>query len=325
MNYLWILRLLKAYLPSIWNILCAIDLDFVSAKRCTFLRIKENFEMICWYLSPRFSLVFNSRPSCEIFEWTGYSIWIPVLAIKIDSSGCSHYWKVQVKFCGEIGTCRIEVLLGQQSLCVLKIGASQSFNLPFLQGSVLIVEPFRTGSSYCRQICVELELPVTPADQIFVTNLSHLIYLLSATFLSHARTKFSQHKGDSHLCCIRISGSNFVSMEFEAVSSRSRHCRFSIDTKIAPLTAIGVIVQNVIGRIQLATRGNLETDMGYVVDALTASCQELGRFKPHLRIGIMRGPFIVDRSISGIQMFTVHHSWNIKGQITNIVCWVWFV
>ena len=87
----------------------------------------------------------------------------PVVTTLID-----HSWRldrsIDSESCLQSGTLAGEFLSGKHSLRILQVRASQSFGLPFLQGAVLVVEPFGASASGRCQVSVILELPVGPSN-----------------------------------------------------------------------------------------------------------------------------------------------------------------
>lgn len=163
---------------------------------------------------------------------------------------------------GELGikrSClRVKVLLGQNTLRELQVGASQCFGLPGLKATIPVVETFSACAlASCGQIFVVLELPVCPADQLLVGNITDLGDLLRTRSFSETSTELRDVVGDTEALSILGTRIDTLVMPSEALRgiggirlSRGTRCRISTQ-----LATVCMVVQDVMAGADLTTWG----------------------------------------------------------------------
>lgn len=169
------------------------------------------------------SVLLGSRLDAISSQSVSISVRVPVLGVQIDNCRSSNA-SVHGVFATKESSLGVESHTSGLSLSSHLVRASESFDLPVLESSVVFVETFRSltaGSGGC-QICVVFELPVSPSVQPFVSVVASSLNFGSAVFLSEASSKFRKEEWNSESLGILISLVEALFSPCVAGSSMSR-------------------------------------------------------------------------------------------------------
>ena len=124
---------------------------------------------------------------------------------------------------------------------------------------------------------------------MLISNITDLVDLLGARAFSEASTEFSNHKRKAETLGILDSGANSVLVPGFALSSvGDLRLTFTSDALVGgQLTAVGMVVQDVLVRADLATRRLLETDLEDVSTLEANLIWEGNGLEPHLLLIIV--------------------------------------
>ena len=100
------------------------------------------------------------------------------------------------------------------------------------------------GTSGSCKVGIGLELPVSPADEMLISNIAHLVDLLSAGAFCEASSKLSDDKRDTEAIGVLSSLANSLLVPFEALGLMSDRRLTSEALFGRQLAAVGVIVED---------------------------------------------------------------------------------
>lgn len=190
--------------------------------------------------------------SVVVVDVDGEASWVPVHLVKVDQG-----WSIDA---GVEDICafkqpsgRIEVKLLKGSLGSLDVGSGESLDLKDLKRAIVVVHSLSSSLSSGGEILVNLELPVGPAGEDLVALISNLSDLSSANFRSVTSSKLRDDQRNTKSLGILISSVDSVVMPVRALLGHvDRWLTRGADGWVE-LTAVGVIVEHVIGRVVLAS------------------------------------------------------------------------
>jgi hypothetical protein len=116
----------------------------------------------------------------------------------------------------EVRGSSIKLHTDNDTLRSLYISSSESLNLSVLKSAVIVVEAFAASAGRGSEVTELLQLPVSPASQMFVASISYCCDLLNAGCTVQTGAKLTDEQGNSISICIVCSGSDSLFMPFSA-------------------------------------------------------------------------------------------------------------
>ena len=116
----------------------------------------------------------------------------------------------------EVRGSSVKLHTDNDTLRTLYISSSESLNLSVLKSAVIVVEAFAASAGRGSEVTKLLQLPVSPASQMFVASISYSCDLLNAGCTVQTGAKLTDEQGNSISICIVCSGSDSLFMPFFA-------------------------------------------------------------------------------------------------------------
>ena len=160
---------------------------------------------------------------------------------------------------------------------------------------------------------------------MLISNIAHLVDLLSAGAFCEASSELSDDKRDTEAIGVLSSLANSLLVPFEALGLMSDRRLTSEALGRRQLAAVGVIVEHMLVATNLATGWGLETDWEDEPAQDTDLIGQGNWFEPHLLVSIVTLVLLEDLSVERSQVFLVHVTRLQKHEVSGWVGWEWLV
>ena len=225
----------------------------------------------------------------------------------------------------ENGCVSVEFHFVEDTLGVRHVRSGESLDLVVLEGAILVPEALGASACGSCQVSVGLELPVGPTDEVLISNIANLVNFLAARALSEASTEFSDHKGDLEAFGILNSSANSLLVPLSALGSVG-NLRLTSETFVgAELAAVGMVIEDVLIRADLTTRGDIETNIEDHARKNTNLIWERNWLEPHLLFAVVRLILLIKFLIHGGEVSLVHVAWDEKMRVPGGVRREWLI
>ena len=129
-----------------------------------------------------------------------------------------------------------------------------------MERTIWVVESFRFVTSRSGKIFVGLVLPIRPADNIFLANITNLVDFTSADVSIKTGAKLTDENRESKSVGIFLSGSKTILVEFETLI-RTIGGRFTrVTNTVIKLAAVSMSVNGMVWRSNFTTWWFLEAN-----------------------------------------------------------------
>lgn len=181
----------------------------------------------------------------------------------------------------EVSVFHVELLALKHSLSHLEVGPGQSLDLLRLQGAVVVVEALGASAGGSGQISEILELPVSPAGEVVVANVSNGVDFLDTGRGVEAGSEFRYDQGHIVSFSILSSCAHSVFVPIIALLSFVQG-RLSCGAHISgQLAAVSVVIEHMKIGIFGTARGFCESEMEHEAAQDSNLVGELGGFEEH--------------------------------------------
>jgi hypothetical protein len=163
----------------------------------------------------------------------------------------------------------------------LHISSGQSLYFSLLKRAIIVVETFTASASRSSQIGKVLELPVSPASQMLIANITNLSDFFNACTTVKACTELTDEQRNTVPLSIFVSGRETLRVPI-LTGILVRRVRLSSGTNCGvKLATVGVIIQNMDWGTIFSTWGSSETKVPNNSSQNTHCVGELSWLKEH--------------------------------------------